>query len=353
MSTTSYIFVYYSFEGPEHEYGFEDSESGSDAGDECRGGGDVEGLVTGRSPSPLPSPPSPALSSVSSVDSLSSYETCSDFEAGPPSDPDSTPWYLRPTPSPVFPASPSFEWELSFHTAVGGNDSLFDDKSRYDLFPSSTPSSLSTPPLSDSEATTPRCADFNHGNLKTEQVSPILLWDDFKFNAMERTSTGDSGTLVNTSGSATGSREGSATGWAPGKSPSATPELCGWSSDEGYEADSESRLASAALGRRATSSRKRANLKRKRGADSDERAGPGDAGGPRVFGPGGHFDQDYDGDDEGPAQKKRKAGPHFHSSVELCAWQEQMMKMKADGTFGAVMPGGTFLQLVLDTLNGR
>ncbi|KAM5540897.1 hypothetical protein V8D89_005541 [Ganoderma adspersum] len=333
MSTTSYTFVYYSFEGPEHEYGFEESECGSDAGSECGGGGDVESLVTRRSPSPLPSPPSSALSSASSADSLSSYETCSDFEAGPLSDADSTPWYLRPTPSPVFPTSPSFEWELSFYTAAGGNDSLFFDESS------------STPPLSDSDAATPRCADFNNGSLKTEHASPLLLWDDFNFNtAMERTSTGDSGTLVN------GSREGSDSGRAPGKSSSATPEPCGWSSDEGYEADSESRLASASLGRRATSSRKRANLKRKRG-HGDDGLQLGGAGGPRVFGPGGHSDSDDD--DEGPAHKKRKAGPCPPSPARARrgGWREKMRKMKADGTFGAVMPGGTFLKMVLQTLN--
>ena len=291
------------------------------------------------SPSPLPSPPPSALSSASSADSLSSYKTCSDFEAGPPSDADATPWYLRPTPSPVFPTSPSFEWELSFYTAKGGNDSLFFDES-------------SSTPLSDTEAATPRCADFN--GVKTEPASPVLLWDDFNFNAMQRSSTDGSNTLVNSSRSPTGSREGSDSERAPGKSSSATPEPCGCqSSDEGYEADSESRLARASLGRRATSSRKRVNLKRKRGHYDN---GPelGGAGGPRVFVPRGHSVSEED-DEEGPAHKKRKAGPHPQSPAARArrggGWREKMRKMKADGTFGAVMPGGTFLKMVLQTLN--
>ncbi len=268
--------------------------------------------MTERSPSPLPSPPSPALSSASSTDSLSSYETCSDLEAeaGPLTESDPTPWYLRPTPSPVFPTTPSLEFELSFYTAVGGNDSFFDEEAR----------------------ATPHCADFDdNGTVKGEQASPLLLWDDF--NAMERSSTGDSGTtLVNASRSATGSCEGSASGWAPGKSFPATHEPCGWSSDEGYKADSESRLARVALRRRTTSSRKRANLKRKRGR------GVEGEGGDLAFGPGGRFD---DGDDdEGPALKKRKADP----PAEHGGWHEQMKKIHADGTF---------LQMVLQVMNGQ
>ena len=113
----------------------EASQVGYDTNNECSSGLDEGSLADRRSPSLAPSSANAGLTSVSSTDSLSSYAMCPDFEElASPSIP--TPWYLAPTPSPVIPYSESFEFELSFYSAVGGNESLIDDEDLAALFPS-------------------------------------------------------------------------------------------------------------------------------------------------------------------------------------------------------------------------
>ena len=175
-----------------------------------------------------------------------------------------TPWYLAPTtPSPVIPHPESFEFELSFYSAVGGNESLIADEDLAALFPSRCVTK-SFPVPEDPEI--PRFTYIEDvATVKAGLVSPHLSLDDP--NALQRLATGDCDMPMDPSRSPSGD-----TLERSSNQDNSTVPGCD-SAEGGYDADSESRLAGVTPEKPTTPSNKSktsSNLKRKREAQDED-----------------------------------------------------------------------------------